>query len=237
MKTNSILLSAAFCLVIATVVSTTAQQKSEPQFKLVEFHMALLKKGPGWTATKTDATVELHQKHIAYVTSLLASGKAIIAGPLTDDGEIRGLYILRAQSAQEAKAWANADPAVASGHLVVEMHPWWAEDVMKKTSTPSPMTTCYLAFLMRGPKWTREKTAATEELKKAHLANIVRLNRLGKLVVAGPFGDDSKFAGIFVFRVGSLAEAQALAATDPLVQAGRLVLDLHPWAVPEGILP
>lgn len=237
MKTTFLSLLAACCLVIATVVSTTAEQNSEPQFKLVEFHMALLKKGPGWTAANTDATAELHQKHIAYVTSLLESGKATIAGPLTDDGEIRGLYILRAQSADEAKAWANADPAVATGRLVVEMHPWWAEDVMKKPSSPSKMTTAYLAFLLRGPKWTPEKTPQTEELQKAHLANIVRLNQLKKLVVAGPFGDNGKFAGIFVFRVGSLEEAQALAATDPAVKAGRLVLDLHPWAVPEGILP
>ena len=236
MKTTFILLAAG-CLLSATVVPTTARQKAEPQFKLVEFHMALLKKGPGWTAAKTDATAELHQKHIAYVTSLLESGKAIIAGPLTDDGEIRGLYILRAPSADEAKAWANADPAVASGGLVVEMHPWWSEDVMKKASSPSKMTTAYLAFLMRGPKWTPEKTPQTEELQKAHLANIVRLNELKKLVVAGPFGDSGKFAGIFVFRVSSLEEARALAATDPAVKAGRLVLDLHPWMVPEGILP
>jgi uncharacterized protein YciI len=224
-------------LFVGTSRFTNGQQKAELQFKLVEFHLALLKKGPKWTGKKTADAVLLDQKHQAFVTSLLESGQAIIAGRLNDNGEIRGVYVFRASSADEAKAWANTDPAVASGYLVVEMHPWWAEDVMKKTSTPSQMTTSYLAFLMRGPKWTAEKTPETEELQKAHLANIVRLNKLGKLVVAGPFGDNGKFAGIFVFRVGSMAEAQALAATDPAIKAGRLVLDLHPWVVPEGILP
>ena len=214
-----------------------AQQKAEPQNKMIEFHMALLKKGPGWTAANTDASVELHQKHIAYVTSLLESGKAIIAGPLTDNGEIRGLYILRAPSADDAKAWANADPAVSSGHLVAEMHPWWSEDVMKKAASPIKFTTAYLAFLTRGASWTPEKTPQTEELQKAHLANIYRLAQMKKLVVAGPFGDDGRLRGIFVFRVGSLAEAQALTETDPAVKAGRLAIDLHPWQVPEGILP
>jgi uncharacterized protein YciI len=213
------------------------RQNTEPQFKLVQFHMALLKKGPKWTGKKTSDAVQLSHNHDAFVTSLLESGKAIIAGSLNDSGEIRGVLIFRAPSADEAQAWANSDPAVKSGHLVAEMHPWWAEDVFKKPSSPSTMTTAYLAFLMRGPKWTPEKTPQTEELQKAHLANIVRLHDLGKLVVAGPFGDNGPLAGIFVFRVASMEEAQALAATDPAVKAGRLALDLHPWVVPEGILP
>jgi uncharacterized protein YciI len=58
-----------------------------------------------------------------------------------------------------------------------------------------------------------------------------------KLVVAGPFGDDGNLRGIFVFKVASLDEAKALAETDPAVIAGRLAIDMHPWLVPEGILP
>jgi uncharacterized protein len=58
-----------------------------------------------------------------------------------------------------------------------------------------------------------------------------------KLVVAGPFGDDGRLRGIFVFKVSSLEEANALAATDPAVQAGRLSIVMRTWYVPEGILP
>lgn len=212
-------------------------QKTEPQFKLVQFHMAILKKGPKWSATHTKETEQMHQAHMARAAALLESGKAIVAGPLTDDGEIRGIYVFRAPSAEEAKAWANDDPAVASGHLVAEMHPWWSEDVFKKANMPLKLTTTYLAFLVRGDKWTPEKTPATEELQKAHMANIIRLAEMKKLVVAGPFGDDGPLRGIFVFRVETLAEARALTETDPAVKAGRLALDLHPWQVPEGILP
>ena len=53
----------------------------------------------------------------------------MIAGPLTDESDIRGVLIFRAQSVEEAKAWANADPAVTSGHLIVEMHPCPAKAV------------------------------------------------------------------------------------------------------------
>lgn len=214
-----------------------AQDKKEPQFKLVQFQMALLKRGPGWTGESNAQTKQLENEQRAYANSLIESGKAVIAGRFDDDGDIRGVYILRAASAEEARTWADNSPVVKSGHIVAEMHPWWAEDVMKKTTTPGKMTRAYFGFLSRGDKWTPEKTAATEELQRAHLANIMRLAELKKLVVAGPFGDDTPLRGIFVFRVASIDEARELAATDPAVRAGRLKIDMHPWVVPDGILP
>jgi uncharacterized protein YciI len=215
----------------------TSRQTTEPQLKLVEFQMVLLKRGPKWTAAQAPDISALHGQHVAYVQSLLESGKAIIAGPINDDGEVRGVLIFRAKSSAEAKSWAEADPAVKNGHLIAELHPWWSEDVMKKASSPIKLTLAYLGFLTRGAKWTPEKTAATEELQKAHLANILKLAEMKKLVVAGPFGDNGQLRGIFVFKVSSLEEAKVLAATDPAVQAGRLTVDLHPWLVPEGTLP
>lgn len=108
---------------------------------------------------------------------------------------------------------------------------------MKVPTQPLNMATAYLGFLTRGPKWTPEKTPATEALQKAHMANINKLAEMKKLVVAGPFGDNGTLRGIFVFKVGSLEEAKKLAETDPSVQAGRLAISMHPWLVPEGILP
>lgn len=213
------------------------QENKEAAHKLIEFHMALLKRGPKWTGMYTAETEGLESAQRAYVSSLLESGKAVVAGRLDDDGEIRGVYVLRAKSADEARVWAEDSPVVKAGQLTAEMHPWWSEDVMKKPTSPIKMTTAYLGLLKRGDKWTPEKTPATAELQKAHLANIMRLAETKKLVVAGPFGDDGELRGIFVFKVASIDEAKALAETDPAVKAGRLAIDLHPWLVPEGILP
>lgn len=212
-----------------------AQEKAPPANKMVEFHMALLKRGPSYNAAGMPE--DLKAQHIANVISLLESGKAVIAGPLADEGDIAGVLIFRAASAAEARAWAENDPAVKAGFFAAEMHPWWSEEVMKKPTMPLKMTTAYLALLTRGAKWTPEKTPATEELQKNHIANIVRLAELKKLVVAGPFGDNGTLRGIFVFKVGSLEEARALSETDPAVKAGRLAIDVRPWMVPEGILP
>lgn len=222
-------------LLVAVPAISRAQEKNEPQHKLIEFHMALLKRGPKYSTSGMPGN--LQSEHVANVMSLLESGKAVIAGPLGDNSDIAGIFILRAKSAEEARAWAESDPAVKAGFFVAEMHPWWSEDVMKKPASPIKLTTAYLALLTRGAKWTPEKTPATEELQKAHLANINRLAEMKKLVVAGPFGDDTPLRGIFVFKVASIDEARALTETDPAVQAGRLAIDIHPWLVPEGVLP
>jgi uncharacterized protein YciI len=212
------------------------QQPAASESKLVQFQMVILKRGPKWSASPDTASA-VHKQHVDYVQSLLSSGRAVIAGPIRDDSDFAGVYIFRTQSADEARSWVMSDPAVVAQHVVPELHPWWSEDVMKKTETPQKMMTAYLAFLVRGEKWTPERTPQTEEIQKAHLANIGRLAEMKKLVVAGPFGDNGNLRGIFVFRVNSLEEARSLTLTDPAVQAGRLALDLHPWLVPEGILP
>lgn len=227
-------LSLLVVLSVALPPVASAQDKKE-ESRLIEFHMALLKRGPEYTAAGIPKDVQ--SEHVANVMSLLESGKAVIAGPLGDDGDIAGVFILRAKSAEEARGWIEKDPAVKAGFFVAEMHPWWSEDVMKKPTAPMKLTTAYLGFLKRGSKWTPEKTPATAELQKAHIANIIRLAEMKKLVVAGPFGDDGQLRGIFVFKVASIEEARALAETDPAVQAGRLAIEMHPWLVPEGVLP
>jgi uncharacterized protein YciI len=238
MAKNLFLIFIVTCSLIATPL-IGAQQKEEPKFKLVQFHMAIVKKGPKWTDAKTPEVTQIHQQHFGYVISLLDSGKAIIAGPLGDDAGILGIFIFRAKSAEEAKAWADEDPAARAGFHVNEMHPWWSQDIFKKASSPLKLNAVYLAFLKRGPnrKEGDGETPEVQELQKAHIANIERLAKLGKIVVAGPFGDDGNLRGIFVFRVASLQEAQELCATDPMIKIGRLAVELHPWLVSEGVLP
>jgi uncharacterized protein len=230
------LLGLVSCMLGSDLRQAVGQEKQEPH-KLVKFHLVLLKRGPNWSQIESDETKRLHEAHTTYIKSLLESGKAAIAGPLADDGDLRGVLILRTDSESDANTWAGADPAVSSGHLLVEMHPWWAEDIARKPVSPLAMATTYLAFLVKGPKWSAERTPASEDLQRAHMANIMKLAEMKKLVWAGPFGDNGTLRGIFVFRVASLDEAKELAATDPAVRAEHLALEIYQWQVPEGILP
>src|SRR5262249_46542894 len=143
MKTRIVATIIPLCLVLASLAF--AQQK-ETAPKLVQFQMAIMKKGPKWDATsQSDRNTILHQ-HFGNVVSLLDSGKAIIAGPFGDDSDPAGIFILRAPSAEDAKAWVDADPAVKAGLLTPEIHPWWSQDIFKKASKPIRMNTVYLGF-------------------------------------------------------------------------------------------
>ena len=202
--------------------------------------MAILKKGPAWNSTKAEDRSSILKQHLKNVLAMLDSGKLVIAGPFDDGSDVAGLFIFRTASAEDAKALVDADPGVKAGLMVAEMHPWWSEDIFKKAVTePLKMEAVYFGFLKKGPnrKDGDDKNPEIQELQKAHIANIVRLANMKKMVMAGPFGDDGELRGIFVFRVASMKEAQDLAATDPMIKIDRLRIDLHPWHVPVGVIP
>jgi uncharacterized protein len=85
-----------------------------------------------------------------------------------------------------------------------------------------------MAFLKAGPNRDQDSTAKAN-LQRAHLDNISRLSDEGKLVVAGPFLDDGDIRGIYIFKVDSVEEAEALVKTDPAIKAGSLTMELQPW--------
>jgi uncharacterized protein YciI len=94
--------------------------------------------------------------------------------------------------------------------------------------------TYYLAFLLRGPAWTPVESPDLDRLQAAHLAHLRQLIQSGQLVLNGPCADNGNLRGVSVYKVASLAEAQALANDDPMVKAGRLVIEFHPWMLPAG---
>ncbi len=85
-----------------------------------------------------------------------------------------------------------------------------------------------MAFLKKGPNRTADKEKAAE-LQKAHMENIGRLAKEGKLAIAGPFLDDGELRGIYIFNVETVAEAKKLTESDPAIKSGSLVMELHPW--------
>jgi uncharacterized protein YciI len=103
------------------------------------------------------------------------------------------------------------------------------------------MTIYYLFLLKKGPTWSPDPTPEIMALQEAHLANMHRLGEMGKLVINGPlldsFAASGEIRGVGVLKTGSLAEAQELISTDPMVKVGRLVFELHAWMVGKNILP
>src|SRR4051812_17961454 len=67
----------------------------------------------------------------------------------------------------------------------------------------------YFVMLKKGARRDETKdTGRINELQRGHMANMSRLAKLGKLVVAGPFDDDGDWRGIFIFDCNTEAEVK-----------------------------
>src|SRR5207247_1422729 len=89
----------------------------------------------------------------------------------------------------------------------------------KKPEPKYEMTNYVMGLLRKGPNWTAAGTQETQRIQDGHMANIRKMAATGKLVVAGPFGDNGDLRGVFIFQQTSLEEAQAMVDQDPAVKA------------------
>jgi uncharacterized protein YciI len=112
----------SLALTAADAVRAPASLEAAPEGTTCYFGMMV--KGDGWTPVDSPELAELQRQHLAYRRRLRETGRLLINGPLLDDGRIRGVGIYKATSLEEARAWAEADPAVKAGRLKVEMHPF-----------------------------------------------------------------------------------------------------------------
>lgn len=63
-----------------------------------------------------------------------------------------------------------------------------------------------------------------------HFANMDRLVKEGKLIVAGPISKNEKtYRGIFILNVSTMEEAQAIVQTDPAIHAKILDTEIYTW--------
>ncbi|MCF7559466.1 YciI family protein [Sabulilitoribacter multivorans] len=102
-----------------------------------------------------------------------------------------------------------------------------------KTQDTILMQQYFIAFLKRGPiRGQNEEEAA--ELQKEHLAYLAKMYDLGYADISGPFGDDGDIRGITIYNVPTQKMADSLANADPMVKAGRLEIEIHPWWAAKG---
>jgi uncharacterized protein len=87
------------------------------------YTFVLLKKGPN--RTQDSATVSRIQTlHLAHIQKMAETGALNVAGPFLDDGFFRGILIFNSTDTNSVKRLVGEDPAVKSGRLAYEIHPW-----------------------------------------------------------------------------------------------------------------
>jgi len=103
----------------------------------------------------------------------------------------------------------------------------------EKTKDTVLMQQYFIAFLKRGPNRSQSKVEA-DSLQSLHLAHLGRMYEEGFADISGPFGDDGEIRGITIYNTPTLEMADSLANIDPMVKAGRLVIEIHPWWAAKG---
>lgn len=87
----------------------------------------------------------------------------------------------------------------------------------------------YTFVILKSKENTLDKKTK-DSLMAGHMQNINRLVEGGKLIIAGPMGEnDKKYRGIFIFNTGDLKEAKSWVETDPSVKGGIFDAELYPW--------
>lgn len=112
------LLLPALALAASSVIAQSAAPARDLRFVIVH------KPGPAWIAGKSPFEQPGIQAHIDHYRQLHAQGKLVLGGPFVD-ASAGGMMVPEAGLAeQEIVDFAQADPAVRSGLLQVEVRRW-----------------------------------------------------------------------------------------------------------------
>jgi len=232
-------------LLTALVIAASAfAAGDEPPVPMSTYVFGILRRGPLWTAQRTPAADSLQAGHMANIQRMADEGALVGAGPFGGGGELRGLFIFRADSVAQVRPMAERDPAIRAGRLALDLYTWYApagigEPYRRMAKTPGfrdSMITLQVGFLRKGPKWTPNSTPETQALQREHVARNFRMLLSGELGAAGPLDGAGDLRGVSIFR-GDSATARRLADADPTVRTGRLVIDLRPWWCAWGVMP
>jgi uncharacterized protein YciI len=67
---------------------------------------------------------ELQKGHLANISDMADTGDLVIAGPMGDEGMLRGILVFRDIDPERIREMIARDPAVRAGRLRAELYPW-----------------------------------------------------------------------------------------------------------------
>lgn len=117
------ILSLIFCFTILGSLSAQTDTKPEKVWEMKQYYMVFLIKGPNRNQDSITAA-NIQKGHLDNIGKLHEQKKLIVAGPFLDDQNMRGIFIFDVPTEKEVIDLLNTDPAIISGRLTYEIHPW-----------------------------------------------------------------------------------------------------------------
>ena len=107
-----------------SVSNTFVMPDKDSVYTMKEYYVCFLKRGGNRTHNTAEAA-KIQEAHMAHITEMYNLGLISLVRPYGGDGDIRGMTVFNTPNIEEAIWWANQDPAVKAGRLMVELHSWW----------------------------------------------------------------------------------------------------------------
>lgn len=115
------------CLVALLIsVQAMASDAAPTMPALKAYWFVVLKAGPN-REHSAEQVQDIQRGHMAHMAAMAEAGKLLIAGPMGEPGEWRGLQIYDEMPREEVEALCAADPAVIAGRLVCDIRLWYAQ--------------------------------------------------------------------------------------------------------------
>ena len=95
--------------------------------------MCFLKTGP-LKVDDAKKRSELMAGHFGMINRLAAEGKLIVAGPFSDGGDFRGIYLFDVKTVEEAQKLTETDPSIKEGYFKVEFIKWYGSAALMEVN-------------------------------------------------------------------------------------------------------
>ena len=101
-----------------------AEALGADEYGMRSYVFVMLKTGPA-EITDADVRAELFASHFANMSQLAEEGKLVLAGPLMEAGDNRGILVLNADSIEAAQGMVAGDAAVTAGIFTAEYYRYY----------------------------------------------------------------------------------------------------------------
>jgi hypothetical protein len=180
---------------------------------------------------------QMQAAHVGNFGTQFNRGTLMAAGPLGDNGFIRGTVLLSVQTPEQVAQCFKPDPFVQNGILAVEAHPWLVDPMKFGTpKVPFQLARHTLCIVKKGDHWKAWPGELQKDALLHLLPSLKEQARSGELAISGLFVDNTDKLGLMYFYSTNQGQYQAQLEKELTVADGRVQLEFHPQFIGKGTL-
>jgi uncharacterized protein YciI len=106
-------------------VARNVPQKGPKFLDIEPLWFGFLKRNTDAPKVSDEEAKEIQAGHMANINKMAESGDLVLAGPVADGGDFRGIFIFRTPEKEKIMELASHDPAINKNRLKLELFRWY----------------------------------------------------------------------------------------------------------------